>query len=94
MAVQNTRLWRQPLRLAVIAMVVIVLVQRATLGMRFLSGNYRRAPGGGDLSPLAAPDAPGELMALVDATNAVMVRLDGFVGNAAQRTSCARRWQY
>ena len=79
MAVQNARLWRQPLLLAVIVMVVIVLVQRATLGMRFLSGNYRRAPGGGDLSPLAAPDAPGELMALVDATNAVMVRLDGLL---------------
>ena len=46
MAVQNARLWRQPLLLAVIVMVVIVLVQRATLGMRFLSGNYRRAPGG------------------------------------------------
>ena len=52
MAVQNARLWRQPLLLAVIVMVaimlvVIMLVQRATLGMRFLSGNYRRAPGGG-----------------------------------------------
>ena len=84
MAVQNARLWRQPLLLAVIVMVaimlvVIMLVQRATLGMRFLSGNYRRAPGGGDLSPIAAPDAPGELMALVDATNAVMVRLDGLL---------------
>ena len=45
MAVQNARLWRQPLLLAVIVLVVIVLVQRATPGMRFLSGNYRRAPG-------------------------------------------------
>ena len=79
MAVQNARLWRQPLLLAVIVMVVIVLVQRATLGMRFLSGNYRRAPGGGNLSPIAAPDAPGELMALIDATTAVMVGLDGLL---------------
>ena len=78
MAVQNARLWCHPLLLAVIVMVVTVLVQRVTPGMRFLSGNYGRAPGG-DLSPIAAPDAPGELMALVDATNAVMVRLDGLL---------------
>ena len=65
MAVQNARLWCQPLLLAVIVMVVTVLVQRVTPG--------------GDLSPIAAPDAPGELMALVDATNAVMVRLVGLL---------------
>ena len=38
-----------------------------------------RARPGGDLSPIAAPDAPGELMALVDATNAVVVGLDGLL---------------
>ena len=68
-------LWRQALLLAVIALVVVIVVQRATQPVRRLSQQLRARPEG-DLNPLNAPDAPRELMPLVDATNAVMARLD------------------
>lgn len=71
-------LWRQALLLAVIALVVIVVVQRATRPVRSLSQQLEARPEG-DLSPIAAPDAPRELMPLVDATNAVMARLAGLL---------------
>ena len=71
-------LWRQALLLAVIALVVIVVVQRATRPVRSLSQQLQARPEG-DLSPIAAPDAPRELMPLVDATNAVMARLAGLL---------------
>ena len=71
-------LWRQALLLAVIALVVIVVVQRATRPVRSLSQQLRARPEG-DLNPIAAPDAPRELMPLVDATNAVMARLAGLL---------------
>ncbi len=67
-------LWRQALLLAVIALVVMLVVQRATYPVRRLSQQLRLRPEG-DLNPIAALDAPRELLPLVDATNAVMARL-------------------
>ncbi len=73
-------LWRQALLLAVTALVVVLVVQRATRPVRRLSEQLRARPEG-DLSPITAPDAPRELMPLMDATNAVMARLDGLLEN-------------
>ncbi len=67
-------LWRQALLLAVIAMVVVVVVQRATRPVRRLSAELQARPEG-ELTAIAAPDAPRELQPLVDATNSVMGRL-------------------
>jgi two-component system sensor histidine kinase TctE len=67
-------LWRQALLVAVIVLVVIVVVQRATRPVRRLSGELKARPEG-DLTPVAAPDAPRELLPLIDATNQVMQRL-------------------
>ena len=71
-------LWRETLLLAVIALVVMVVVQRATRPVRRLSHQLQARPEG-DLNPITAPDAPRELMPLVDATNAVMARLEGLL---------------
>ena len=73
-------LWRQALLLVVIALVVTVVVQRATQPVRRLSQQLRARPEG-DLNPIFAPDAPRELLPLVDATNAVMARLNGLLEN-------------
>jgi len=73
-------LWRQALLLAVIALVVVVVVQRATRPVRRLSGELR-ARAEGDLTPVAAPDAPRELLPLMDATNQVMRRLQHLLDN-------------
>jgi len=73
-------LWRQALLLVVIALVVTVVVQHATQPVRRLSQQLRARPEG-DLNPIFAPDAPRELLPLVDATNAVMARLDGLLEN-------------
>ena len=67
-------LWRQALLLAVIALVTVVVVQRATHPVRRLSAQLNARPHG-DLTPLEAPDAPRELRPLINATNAVMQRL-------------------
>jgi two-component system sensor histidine kinase TctE len=67
-------LWRQAVLVGVIAFVVIVVVQRATRPVRRLSGELKARPEG-DLTPVAAPDAPRELLPLIDATNQVMQRL-------------------
>ncbi|HUG23160.1 sensor histidine kinase [Piscinibacter sp.] len=67
-------LWRQIALVAVIAVVVVLVVQRATRPVRRLSGQLS-ARSESDLSPIAAPDAPRELLPLVDATNQVMARL-------------------
>jgi two-component system sensor histidine kinase TctE len=67
-------LWRQALLVAVIALVAVVVVQRATRPVRRLSAQLQ-ARGEGDLTPIAAPDAPRELLPLVEATNQVMGRL-------------------
>ncbi len=71
-------LWREATLLGVIALVVIVVVQRATRPVRALSQQLQARPEG-DLNPITALDAPRELMPLVDATNAVMARLDGLL---------------
>ncbi len=67
-------LWRQAALVAVIAAVVVLVVQRATRPVRRLSASLQARPEG-DLAPLEAPDAPRELLPLVDATNQVMQRL-------------------
>ncbi|HQQ71672.1 MAG TPA: sensor histidine kinase [Alicycliphilus sp.] len=65
---------RQALLLLVIAAIVVLVVQRATLPVRRLSADLQ-ARGEDDLSPIAAPAAPRELQPLIAATNAVMQRL-------------------
>ena len=67
-------LWRQALLVAVIGLVVVVVVQRATRPVRKLSAELQARPEG-DLTPIEAAGAPRELLPLVDATNAVMTRL-------------------
>jgi two-component system sensor histidine kinase TctE len=67
-------LWRQAALLAVIAVVVVFVVQRATRPVRELSERLRtRAED--DLSPNDPALAPAELQPVVEATNAVMARL-------------------
>ena len=73
-------LWRQALLLAVIALVVIMVVQRATRPVRRLSAELQARPEG-DLTAITAPDAPSELQPLVDATNEVMGRLNHLLEN-------------
>ena len=73
-------LWRQALLVLVIALVVVVVVQRATRPVRHLSARLQARPEG-DLTPIAAPGAPRELLPLVDATNQVMGRLQGLLDN-------------
>ena len=73
-------LWRQALLLAVIALVAVVVVQRATRPVRRLSAELQARPEG-DLTPIAAPDAPRELLPLVEATNEVMGRLQHLLDN-------------
>lgn len=70
----HTTLARQALLLALIAGIVVLVVQRATQPVRQLSSGLQ-ARTEGDLAPLAAPTAPRELQPLIDATNAVMQRL-------------------
>lgn len=67
-------IWRQALLVAVIALVAVIVVQRATRPVRRLS-QVLQARAEGDLTPISAPDAPRELLPLVDATNQVMARL-------------------
>ena len=67
-------LWRQAALLGLIALLVVLVVQRATQPVRELSERMRsRAEN--DLSPISAPNAPRELLPLVEATNQVMDRL-------------------
>jgi two-component system, OmpR family, sensor histidine kinase TctE len=73
-------LWRQAVLVAVIALVAVVVVQRATRPVRRLSSELQARPEG-DLTPIAAPDAPRELLPLVDATNEVMGRLSQLLKN-------------
>ena len=73
-------LWRQLVLVTVIALVAVVVVQRATRPVRHLSERLK-ARVDGDLTPIAAPDAPRELLPLVEATNAVMARLQHLLDN-------------
>ena len=71
-------LWRtllhQALLVAVLAFIVVLVVQRATRPVRALSAALQARPQG-DLSPLHAPGTARELQPLVQATNQVMQRL-------------------
>jgi two-component system sensor histidine kinase TctE len=67
-------LWQQAALVAVIALVVVLVVQGATRPVRRLSGELQARPEG-DLTPLPTAGAPRELLPLVDATNEVMKRL-------------------
>ncbi len=73
-------LWRQLALVSVIALVVFVVVQRATRPVRALSQQIqqRRAD---DLTPLTLNDAPHELRPLLDATNTTMRRLRHLLDN-------------
>ncbi len=73
-------LWRQALLLAVIALVAVIVVQRATRPVRRLSAELQARPEG-DLTAIAAPDAPRELLPLMEATNEVMGRLQHLLDN-------------
>jgi two-component system, OmpR family, sensor histidine kinase TctE len=73
-------LWRQAILLAVIALVAVVVVQRATRPVRRLSDELKARPEG-DLTAIAAPDAPRELLPLIEATNQVMGRLQHLLDN-------------
>ena len=73
-----TTLQRQALLVAVIALVVVMVVQRATRPVRRLSDELQARPEG-QLTPISAPDAPRELLPLVDATNQVMLRLQSLL---------------
>ena len=67
-------LWRQAALIAVIAGVVVWVVQRATRPVRQLSSQLQQR-GDGDLTPLVADEAPRELQPLIEATNSMMARL-------------------
>jgi two-component system sensor histidine kinase TctE len=67
-------LWRQAALVAVIAFVVVFVVQRAIRPVRQLSAELQ-ARAEGDLTPLAPPRTLRELQPLVEATNQVMERL-------------------
>jgi two-component system, OmpR family, sensor histidine kinase TctE len=73
-------LWRQAVLVAVIALFAVLVVQRATRPVRRLSREMEQRPEG-DLTPIEAPDAPRELLPLVDATNQVMTRLAMLLDN-------------
>ena len=73
-------LWRQALLVAVIVLVTLMVVQRATRPVRRQSAQLQARPEG-DLTPIAAPDAPRELLPLVEATNEVMGRLQHLLDN-------------
>ncbi|MDP3762099.1 MAG: sensor histidine kinase [Ramlibacter sp.] len=73
-------LWRQAVLVAVIALVAVIVIQRATRPVRRLSGELQARPEG-DLTPIEAHDAPRELLPLVDATNHVMTRLQHLLDN-------------
>ena len=73
-------LWRQALLVAVIALVVVLVVQGATRPVRRLSAQLQ-ARRENDLTPISAPGAPRELLPLVEATNGLMVRLAHLLDN-------------
>lgn len=67
-------LWSQAVLVLVIALVVVLVVQRATRPVRALS-HALGARHDNDLSPLPTADAPRELLPLLNATNQHMQRL-------------------
>jgi two-component system sensor histidine kinase TctE len=73
-------IWRQALLVAVIAGLVVLVVQRGMRPVRRLSSELQ-ARAENDLTPISAHDAPRELAPLVDATNQVMTRLAHLLDN-------------
>jgi two-component system sensor histidine kinase TctE len=73
-------LWRQLALVSVIALVVFVVVQRATQPVRNLSLQLQQRQVD-DLTELAADDAPRELRPLLEATNTTMRRLHHLLDN-------------
>ena len=71
-------LWRQALLISVLALMVIVVVQRATRPVRRMSLELQARPVG-DLTPITATDAPRELQPLIVGTNDVMARLNSLL---------------
>ncbi len=67
-------LWQQALLLALIAGVVVLVVQRATAPVRQLSRQLQ-ARAETDLRPLPTAEVPRELQPVVEASNQVMARL-------------------
>jgi two-component system sensor histidine kinase TctE len=82
----STRCGARPLLVGVIALVVVGGAARHPAG----AAAERRAAGAtrGRPDPIDAPDAPRELLPLVDATNQVMNRLEHC---CAPKALCARR---
>jgi two-component system sensor histidine kinase TctE len=73
-------LWRQLALVAVIALVVVAVVQRATRPVRQLSAQLESRTED-DLTPLMATQTPAELVPLVEATNHLMNRLQHLLSN-------------
>ena len=71
---------RQALLVLVVALIVIVVVQRATQPIRQLSHDLRERVQG-DLSPLVAPEIPREVQPLLEASNQNMQRLRRLLSN-------------
>ena len=71
-------LWRQILLISVLGLMVILVVQRATQPVRRMSLELQARPVG-DLTPIAAADAPRELQPLIVGTNDVMTRLNSLL---------------
>lgn len=71
---------RQALLVLVVALIVIIVVQRATRPIRQLSQDLQERAQG-DLSPLNAPEVPREVQPLLEATNKTMQRLQGLLSN-------------
>jgi two-component system, OmpR family, sensor histidine kinase TctE len=68
-------LWRQALLLAVLAAVVVWVVQRSVQPVRAISASIA-ARADTDVSPVSTQDAPRELLPLLEANNQLMDRLD------------------
>ena len=73
-------LWRQALLIAVIAAVVLFVVQRVTSPVRQLSRRLDLRSED-DLTPIHAHELPGELQPLTEAANRVMSRLQHLLDN-------------
>jgi two-component system, OmpR family, sensor histidine kinase TctE len=71
-------LWRQALLIALLAIMVVLVVQRATRPVRRMSLELQARPVG-DLTPITATDAPRELQPLIVGTNDVMDRLNSLL---------------
>lgn len=70
--------WQQLALLAVIALVVILVVQQATRPVRELR-DHLLSRGEDDLSPLPAIAAPREMQPVVEAVNSLMARLERLI---------------